>query len=269
MPGVPVDFYFRSLQPGEAVLAELRENPSIKRVAIRIRNRTYILGENASSKKPFVLIGLDLDLKAEPLVVNLKAAKSDGTEVSYREEFPIEPKEYEKQSFRVTEAMLVPPPAEQERVKREQELVAAVYRVISPEWLGAGSFLPPLPDREAFPNFGQRRTYNDVYTSVHQGVDIPAPWGTPVQASNAGKIALASNLYMTGKTVIIDHGRGVFSVYCHMSHLFVKRGDRIDRGEILGRVGNTGRSTGPHLHWGIRILDSRVDPYSLVSLPLE
>jgi len=267
--GIPVEFAFRSLQPGEAVLAELKDSSLLKQVTIQINDRSYVLNGKETGKKSFAIIGLDVDLKPQPLSVGLRAAKPDGTEQSYQEELLIEPKEFQKRSFRISEEMLVPPPAEQERVKREQELVAAVYDVITPEWLGTGSFLAPLSDREAFSNFGQRRIYNKLHTSVHQGVDIPAPWGTPIRASNSGRVVLASHLYLSGITVIIDHGRGVFSIYCHLSKPLVKRGESIARGAILGKVGNTGRSTGPHLHWGIRIFDSRVDPFSLVSLPLE
>jgi len=80
---------------------------------------------------------------------------------------------------------------------------------------------------------------------------------------------LASNLYLSGETVIIDHGRGVFTFYCHFSKILVKRGDLVKRGQPIARVGNTGRSTGPHLHWAVRIRDVRVDPFSLVDLPLD
>jgi murein DD-endopeptidase MepM/ murein hydrolase activator NlpD len=90
-----------------------------------------------------------------------------------------------------------------------------------------------------------------------------------VRASNAGKVVLASHLYLSGKTVIIDHGQGVFSLYCHFSRILVKRGVTVKKGALIGKIGNTGRSTGPHLHWAFKIFDSRVDPYSLVCLPIE
>ena len=83
--------------------------------------------------------------------------------------------------------------------------------------------MSPIPDREAAPNFGQRRIYNKSYTSIHQGVDIAAPWGSPVRASNSGRVVLASSLYLSGKTVILDHGRGVFSLYGHFSQILIKR----------------------------------------------
>jgi murein DD-endopeptidase MepM/ murein hydrolase activator NlpD len=154
-------------------------------------------------------------------------------------------------------------------VKREAELVAAVLSVVSPEWLATEGFESPLPDLEPYPNFGQRRIYNKTSRSTHAGVDIAAPSGTPARASNAGRVVLAAKLYLSGNTVIVDHGLGVFSYYCHFSKLLVKRGDLVRKGDQMALVGSTGRSTGPHLHWSLRLLDSRIDPFSLVALPLK
>jgi murein DD-endopeptidase MepM/ murein hydrolase activator NlpD len=161
------------------------------------------------------------------------------------------------------------PPEEAKRIEQEAALVASVLGAVSPEWLGTGAFVTPLPEGEPFPNFGQRRLYNNAVASTHTGVDISAPAGTPVRAANAGRVVLAAELYFSGKTVIIDHGLGVFTFYGHFSKILVKRGDLVKKGEMIAEVGQTGRSTGPHLHWSVRILDSRVDPFSLAALPLE
>jgi len=267
--GIPLEFVFRTLQPGEAVLALFRNGESqVKRVTLEIGGRNYELSSSAGGDRAFALIGLDVNLKPEILAVNIKADLADGSHETIRQEFAIEPKEFQKRRFRVDQTMLIPPFQEQERVKREQDLVGWVYGVISPEWLGTGNFISPV-NHEAYQNFGQQRIYNKNSTSIHTGVDIAVPWGTSVRASNAGHVVLASHLYLSGKTVIIDHGQGVFSLYGHLSKISVKRGDIIKKGAVLGRVGNTGRSTGPHLHWSVRIRDSRVDPLSLVALPLE
>jgi murein DD-endopeptidase MepM/ murein hydrolase activator NlpD len=99
-------------------------------------------------------------------------------------------------------------------------------------------------------------------------VDIAAPRGTKAAAPNSGRIVLANKLYYSGWTVIIDHGRGVFTYCCHFDKLLVKRGDVVRKGQAIAEVGSTGRSTGPHLHWSARILAARVDPFSLAALPL-
>jgi murein DD-endopeptidase MepM/ murein hydrolase activator NlpD len=269
LQGLPVELVFRSLQPGEAIMAVLKDDPSAKRVTLQVRDAKYVLGGTEPGAKPFALIGIDVAAKAEPLAVRVIEEKTDGTLARFDEDLTVDPREFPKRHFQVEEAMLNPPPREQERVMREADLIQSVFDLFTPEWLATGSFHSPLPDREPFPNFGQLRIYNKTRQSVHAGVDIAAPWGAPVLASNAGRVVLASRMYLSGGTVIIDHGRGVFTFYCHFSKLLVKRGDMVKRGQPIAKVGNTGRSTGPHLHWAVRIRDVRVDPFSLVGLPLE
>jgi hypothetical protein len=269
LQGLPVELIFRSFQPGEAILAVLKDIPPAHQIILKVRDHKYVLGGAGKGAPTFALIGIDVAAKAEPLDMGVIEEKADGSIASFEEELPVEPKEFSRRRFYVEEAMLNPPPQEQERVARESNLVQSVFDIFTSEWLGTGNFMSPLPDREPFPNFGQLRIYNKTRQAVHAGVDIAAPWGTPALASNAGRVVLASSLYLSGKTVIIDHGRGVFTFYCHFSKLLVKRGDWVKKGQPIAKVGNTGRSTGPHLHWAVRILDVRVDPFSLVSLPLE
>jgi len=107
-----------------------------------------------------------------------------------------------------------------------------------------------------------------VPRSTHSGVDISAPYGSPVRAANSGKVVLARELYFSGKTVILNHGLGLYTYYCHFSKIKVKLGDIVKKGDAVGLVGSTGRSTGPHLHWGVKVQDSRVDPLALLILPL-
>ena len=118
-------------------------------------------------------------------------------------------------------------------------------------------------------NFGDRRIFNDIRRSTHGGVDITAPRGAPIIASNSGRIVLARDLYYAGNAVIIDHGLGLFSLSCHFSKITVKEGDLVRKGDLIGEIGSTGRVTGPHLHWGIKVFGSRIDPFSLLSLNLD
>ncbi len=140
--------------------------------------------------------------------------------------------------------------------------------MITPRWLGEGSFILPC-EGEVHPNFGERRIYNNKPRSPHSGVDISAPLGTPVKASNSGNVVFAGDLYFAGKAVIIEHGLGVFTFYCHFSEIKANRGHFVKKGDIIGEVGATGRVTGAHLHWSIKVFESRVDPFSFLSLPLE
>ncbi len=246
----------------------MKGEPPVKAVRLQFLGKKYILSASRPGEKPFALIGIDLDVKPQSYVIRITAEKEDGTKEDARQEFLMDPKNFSQKRFWIKESLIAPPPQELERIRREQELLQDIYNCITPEWLGTGSFIPPL-DQEAFPNFGQRRIYNKRPPSVHAGVDIGAPWGAPIRAANSGKVVLASSLYFSGKTVIIEHGQGVFSIYGHMSKFLVKRGDVIKKGALIGKVGSTGRSTGPHLHWALKIYESRVDPFALVGMPLE
>jgi murein DD-endopeptidase MepM/ murein hydrolase activator NlpD len=105
-----------------------------------------------------------------------------------------------------------------------------------------------------------------VPRSPHSGADFVSPEGTPIRAPNAGTIVLARDLYFSGNTVVIDHGLGLFSLVAHLSAMEVKEGETVDAGAIVGRVGATGRVTGPHLHWAVRANGARVDPLSLLAV---
>src|SRR5262249_28752592 len=126
-------------------------------------------------------------------------------------------------------------------------------------------FVRPV-DAPANSAFGSRSVFNGQPRSPHPGADFLSPAGTPVKAANAGRIVLADDLYYTGGTVIIDHGLGVFSLFAHLSAIDVHDGDMVVAGQVLGNVGATGRVTGPHLHWSVRINGARVDPLSLLSV---
>jgi murein DD-endopeptidase MepM/ murein hydrolase activator NlpD len=111
--------------------------------------------------------------------------------------------------------------------------------------------------------FGLSRVINGKRRNQHTGIDLQAEEGTPVLACNSGMIVLVDQLFFSGKSVVLDHGWGLFSMYFHLSETLVKEGDRVNQGAMLGRVGSTGRSTESHLHWGIRMNGARVDPLSL------
>lgn len=155
------------------------------------------------------------------------------------------------------------------RVLREQEHVAALLASETPQRLWAGNFLLPIHGGETTGTFGLRRVLNGQPRRPHGGEDIRAPHGTPVSASNAGVVRLSDNLFFSGISIILDHGLGVYTMYFHLSEAKVKAGDRVERGQVIGAVGATGRATGPHLHWGLRVGGARVNPLAITRLNLE
>jgi murein DD-endopeptidase MepM/ murein hydrolase activator NlpD len=128
-----------------------------------------------------------------------------------------------------------------------------------------GQFDAPVPGT-ATSSFGRLTITNGKPAGRHQGADFRAATGTPVKAPNAGRVVLAQDLYFAGNTVIIDHGLGVFSLLAHLSRIAVRPGEIVARGDVVGESGATGRVTGPHLHWAVRLGDISVDPIALISV---
>ena len=153
-----------------------------------------------------------------------------------------------------------PPPVIAERIRREQARVAQARLRDDPRTDFTQPFLRPVEGRISG-RFGRARVYNGKPGSPHSGMDIAAPTGTPVRAPAAGIVTFAdADLYLTGGTVLVDHGHGISSNFLHLSRIDVKVGDRVEQGQVIAAVGSTGRSTGPHLHWGMSWFDVRIDP---------
>jgi murein DD-endopeptidase MepM/ murein hydrolase activator NlpD len=154
-----------------------------------------------------------------------------------------------------------------ERVGRESLRMDRLWQAVT-EPLWSVPFIRPVSGRVIGP-FGRRSIINNRPRSPHTGVDLRAGSGTPVRASNHGRIVLSDEHYFTGRSVVMDHGGGVLSMYFHLEEVFVREGDMVERGAVIGLAGSTGRATGPHLHWGVRIHGQRVDPLRLISLSRE
>lgn len=152
-----------------------------------------------------------------------------------------------------------PAPALAARIAREQALVTAARQRDDARTDFTQAFVWPVEGRISG-RFGNQRVYNGSPGSAHSGMDIAAPTGTPVKAPAAGVVTFADSLYLTGGTLLLDHGHGVSSNFLHLSRMDVAVGDRVEQGQVIAAVGATGRATGPHLHWGMNWLDVRVDP---------
>jgi len=150
-----------------------------------------------------------------------------------------------------------------ERVKKEKAQISSLWPTETPERLWDGPFLIPVEGRPGSP-FGLRRWINEEPRSAHSGMDIKAPEGKPVQTANNGRVVLVGDFFFAGRAVFVDHGQGLYTMYFHLSRIDVEEGQKVAKGEVLGLVGMTGRATGPHLHWGVRVGGARVDPSSLV-----
>jgi len=141
----------------------------------------------------------------------------------------------------------------------EAKRLAEVFAVVTPTQFWQGAFIRPYPGQVTSP-FGMWRTYNGGQHSYHSGIDLSGAEGAPVVAANSGRVVLAAPLQVHGNTVVLDHGWGVCSAYYHLSQILVSEGQQVAQGDSVGLLGNTGLSTGAHVHWDMRVGGVPVDP---------
>lgn len=174
--------------------------------------------------------------------------------------FDVRTKRYTEQHITLKNRRQVnPEPQDLVRIERELAEQTAAYRTYTPGTPSNVMFDRPVDGRLSSP-FGLQRFFNGERRNPHSGLDFAVPAGTPVKAPAAGKVILVGDYFFNGKTVFLDHGQGLISMFCHLSAIGVQPGQHIARGEALGKVGATGRATGPHLHWNVSLNDARVDP---------
>lgn len=173
---------------------------------------------------------------------------------------------YASERLRVAPGMAEPDSAARVRIAREIAQARAVSRgAHRTERQWQDPFIAPRGSRITS-SFGTARTFNGAITSRHLGLDYAGTVGEPVRATNRGRVALVAPFYLAGNVVYLDHGEGLISAYFHLSRTDVKLGDIVERGQIIGAVGRTGRVTGPHLHWVTRYGGVTVDPMSVLGL---
>lgn len=183
-------------------------------------------------------------------------AVGDGRRLS----FLVQPKHYREQHIKLKNGRQVNPLAEDMvRINRELAEQTQAYQTFSPTQPSNLLFDKPVQGPLSSP-FGLRRFFNGEERNPHSGLDFAVGAGTPIKAPAAGKVILIGNYFFNGNTVFVDHGQGLISMFCHMSKVDVKLGQSLPRGGIVGRVGATGRATGPHMHWNVSLNDARVDP---------
>lgn len=170
---------------------------------------------------------------------------------------------YPEQRLTVKKNQVWPNEDELKRIRQESAQMRKVYNSFSDLPTPQGMIWPIRgPQSSAF---GLRRFFNGEERAAHSGIDIAAPTGTPIQAPAAGKVVLTGDFFFNGKSVFIDHGQGLISMLCHMHDIDAKVGDEVKAGDIIGKVGATGRATGPHLHWTISLNNSRIEPRLLLA----
>jgi len=212
------------------------------------------------------LLGVDLEQAAGKYDFVVTADTQSGEKLSCHTTVAVNAGHFATESLHVEEQFVQPNPEQLKRAQAEQEKLREILGRVTPERLWQGNFRVPLDGVTTGKNFGKRRILNGQSGSPHGGVDLSATTGTPVYAAQSGRVVLAEELYFPGNTVVVDHGLGIYTLYGHLSEISVKAGDEVKRDALLGKVGATGRVTGPHLHWGLSVNRARVDPLLILKL---
>jgi murein DD-endopeptidase MepM/ murein hydrolase activator NlpD len=151
-----------------------------------------------------------------------------------------------------------------EEIGREQAAFKRAFAASAAERLWEPPFVRPVPHEASASSFGSRRIINGTPRAPHSGTDLSAPAGADVAAANHGRVVLVGNFFFAGGSVVLDHGGGLFTMYFHLSEFKVEEGSMVKKGDVVGLAGATGRVTGPHLHWGARLANARIEPFELL-----
>jgi murein DD-endopeptidase MepM/ murein hydrolase activator NlpD len=209
------------------------------------------------------LVGADLETKPGPAKILVSGTTQSGAPWATQIPLKIKSKPFKSESFSVAQEFDQLGPEVLERIRREQEQFARVFAVSAPQRLWARPFVAPLPKEITSP-FGYRRVINGSPRAPHTGVDLKAAMETPVLAANYGRVVLLGDFFYSGKSVVLDHGGALFTVYFHLSEFKAEEGTEVKKGDVIALSGMTGRVTGPHLHWGARMNGARIDPFQLI-----
>jgi murein DD-endopeptidase MepM/ murein hydrolase activator NlpD len=253
----------RSVRPGELVVLTVAARRSISDVRARAFDRD-LPAFAVDARTWRILVGIDLEIAPRSYSVDI-VATDHGSELRAAHRLVVVPRQFRTRRLTVDPAFVNPPREALDRIAREAAELNDLWSHSAATRLWTGAFMRPVPD-EANSAFGTRSILNGEPRSPHSGADFNSATGTPIAAPNAGRVVLTGDRYFTGNTVIIDHGLTLFSLFAHLSEIDVRAGDTVAAGDVIGKVGATGRVTGPHLHWSVRISGARIDPLSLLSV---
>ena len=265
-PALAITHSARALEPGEAVLLTFKAaTGALTSARGTAFGQPFTAYPGTSPDTWHALVGIDLARKPGRAVVEVDARMANGSTLAASLPLTVGAKTFATRQLRVAPEFVTPPPAEQARIERERLLLDRILSAISPRPLWGDGFGRPV-DGAVISVFGVRSVFNGEARAPHRGVDFRGATGTPVRAPARGVVVLAEALYFSGSAVVLDHGLGVFSLLGHLSRIDVRPGELVLRGDMVGAVGATGRVTGPHLHWTLRVGAAAVDPLSVLAI---
>jgi murein DD-endopeptidase MepM/ murein hydrolase activator NlpD len=253
----------RALRQGEVMLVSVTTSRDVTSVDGGAFAGPVAFWKTTSSRQWQGLLGIPLDTDTGRRDLLVRGTAADGTTQVTRVALSIAAGKFAERRLTVDERYADPPESEVNRILAEAMRLDDIFKGHRDGRLWRGTWRLPVPGT-ATSSFGRKTFLNGDERGRHQGADFRAASGTPIHAPNGGEVVLAQELYFSGNTVVLDHGEGLYSLFAHLSSTSVATGARVERGQVLGLVGATGRVTGPHLHWAVRLNNTSVDPTSLV-----
>ncbi|AKQ59355.1 M23 family metallopeptidase [Bordetella hinzii] len=241
--------------PGGIAVISLGASPQAPRA--RFQGRPVLVVRDSDTAAWVAVVGIGLKVPAGQQTLSVS---QDGR--SREIAFTVRGKQYAAQHITLKNPRQVNPnPEDMKRIERELAAQNAAYGAFRADVTPSNVILDrPVQGGRLSSPFGLRRFFNGEERNPHSGLDFAVPAGTPVKAPAAGKVVLVGDYFFNGKTLFIDHGQGLVSMFAHLSAINVQLGDDVARGAVVAKVGATGRATGPHLHWNVSLNDARVDP---------
>lgn len=268
-PTLLVTHRARAIQPGEAVIVRIASPVPLASVRVLAFDRTAeavrVVAAGEAGEVWQAVTGIDVVTEPGPATLRVEAVTAAQQAVAAEQPLEVEARAFRTRRLRVAPRYVSPPADVRARIAREATRLQAIYRTSTDEFLCTPPFTRPVSHRQNSP-FGARSIFNGKVRGRHLGVDFASPAGAPIHAPAPGRVVLADDLYYTGQTVVIDHGQGVHSILAHLSRITASEHARVKAGDVVGVVGSTGRASGPHLHWSVRVSEARVDPMSLVEV---
>jgi len=255
-----------NFEQGQAGAILLTLHQPIKSLSAELWGKPIIFQQMTPTEKNWMAY-LGPDLKQAPgnyrlkIKLRLPSGKDDSIQVPIQ----VLAKAYPVEELTLPKEMVEFPPEIVEQINRDNKTLIAAMSAINPVCSWQGVFLPPVPG-EATGAFGARRIINQAPKNPHTGTDFKADSGQEIHAPNNGSVALIYQGYLTGNSLILDHGCGLYSIYYHLSEILVKENDPVKKGDLIAKAGASGRASGPHLHFGIRLLNSYLDPISFLQV---
>lgn len=244
-----------SIRPGEVRWLDF----DIPNHSVKLFCRDQEIKLSKKDKKAFAIVIESYFSELKPFTCYLKQEDQNLMEIFFK----VENKEFKAEKLKVDMKTIKLSPKDQKRADAEQLVLNKIYASSPDTFLFEQSFQEPMTSLITSV-YGTKRVYNNHKNSQHLGTDFRAAIGDKVPATNAGKIVFAGDLFYTGWTVIIDHGLDLFTVYGHLSKTLVNAGDMVHKGQVIALSGNTGRTSGPHLHWGVKVQGQYIDGFSLI-----